>query len=146
MIDGITSTTATAANAGASATGTAATGDSAFSGLDKDAFLKLLVAQLRYQNPLSPVDGQQYLAQAAQFATVERLDNLGKAQSEAVAFQQVLLATNMVGKQVSGTPADGSDPVKGVVTAVQFKGATPSVVVDGHELPLGSIDEVSTTT
>src|SRR5436190_19111645 len=99
------------------ATGTQTKGasESAFSGLDKDAFLQLLVAQLRYQNPMAPKDGQEYLAQAAQFATVERLDNISKAQTEAVAFQQVLLSTSMVGKQVTGTPAENEPRVAGRV-------------------------------
>src|SRR5436190_20862151 len=99
------------------ATGTQTKGasESAFSGLDKDAFLQLLVAQLRYQNPLSPKDGQEYLAQAAQFATVERLDNVSKSQNEAIAYQQLLLSTAMVGKTVSGLPQGSTEAVTGHV-------------------------------
>jgi hypothetical protein len=44
--------------------------------LDQDAFLKLMVAQLRYQNPMSPADPQAFLAQTAQFTTVEKLTQL----------------------------------------------------------------------
>ena len=97
MIDAITqaSQTATATKSdSASATGQGL-------GLDKDAFLKLLVAQMRYQNPMNPSDGQQYLAQAAQFATVERLQDIAKSQSEAIAYQQILLSSNMVGRQIT---------------------------------------------
>jgi flagellar basal-body rod modification protein FlgD len=50
--------------------------------LDKDAFLKLLVAQIKNQDPLKPSDGAQFLAQLAQFSQLEQLmeikDQLGK--------------------------------------------------------------------
>jgi flagellar basal-body rod modification protein FlgD len=118
----------------------------AFTGLDKDAFLKLLVAQLRYQNPMSPADGKEYLAQAAQFATVEKLDNIDKAQHEVVAYQQILLSQSMVGRTVTGTPRDGQDPVTGVVESVRFKFGAPLLVIDGREVPVGSVEEVKPPT
>jgi flagellar basal-body rod modification protein FlgD len=115
----------------------------AFSGLDKDAFLQLLVAQLRYQNPLSPKDGQEYLAQAAQFATVEKLDNIEKAQSEATAYQQLLLSTSFVGKTISGLPNGETEAVTGRVSSVIFDGGVPNLVVDGHVIPVGSVEHLS---
>ena len=117
--------------------------ESAFSSLDKDAFLQLLVAQLKYQNPLSPKDGQEYLAQAAQFATVERLENLSKGQSEAVAYQQLLLSTSMVGKQVSGIPAGETEAITGHVTSVVFDGGVPNLVVAGQKLPIGAVNYIT---
>src|SRR3982751_915950 len=98
MISDITSAAGTAATASQAAQG------NAFAGLDKNAFLQLLVAQLRYQNPLSPKAGQEYLAQAAQFATVEKLGNIEHAQNEAVAYQQLLLANSFVGHNATGLP------------------------------------------
>lgn len=44
--------------------------------LDKDAFLKLLVTQMQYQDPLEPTSNTEYMAQLAQFSTVEQLENL----------------------------------------------------------------------
>ena len=41
--------------------------------VSKDTFLKLLVAQIKNQNPLSPADGAQFLAQLAQFSSLEQL-------------------------------------------------------------------------
>ena len=46
------------------------------SSLDKDAFLKLLVTQMQYQDPLEPTSNTEYMAQLAQFSTVEELQNL----------------------------------------------------------------------
>jgi flagellar basal-body rod modification protein FlgD len=127
----------------AASTQSQATQGSAFSGLDKNAFLQLLVAQLRYQNPLSPKDGQEYLAQAAQFATVEKLDNIEKAQSEAIAYQQLLLSTSFVGKTISGLPQGSTEAVTGRVTSVIFDGGVPNLVVDGHTIPVGSVEHLS---
>ena len=138
MIDAITqaSQTATATKSdSASATGQGL-------GLDKDAFLKLLVAQMRYQNPMNPSDGQQYLAQAAQFATVERLQDIAKSQSEAIAYQQILLSSSLVGRQITAT--ENGDKVTGVVSGVKFDaGANPVLLVGDKQIPVGTVEEVT---
>ena len=46
------------------------------SSLDKDAFLQLLVTQMQYQDPLEPTSNTEYMAQLAQFSSVEELQNL----------------------------------------------------------------------
>jgi len=131
----------------ASQTATATKSDSASAtgqglGLDKDAFLKLLVAQMRYQNPMNPSDGQQYLAQAAQFATVERLQDIAKSQSEAIAYQQILLSSNMVGRQITAT--QNGDKITGVVSGVKFDtGANPVLIVGDKQIPVGTVEEVT---
>ncbi|SHI80317.1 flagellar basal-body rod modification protein FlgD [Geosporobacter subterraneus DSM 17957] len=50
--------------------------------LDKDAFLKLLVTQLRHQDPLNPVEDKEFIAQMAQFSTLEQVQNLNKTMTE----------------------------------------------------------------
>jgi flagellar basal-body rod modification protein FlgD len=114
----------------------------ALQGLDKDAFLKLLVAQLRYQNPMSPMDGQEYLAQAAQFAAVERLEGLAQAQSEMVAYQKVLISSTLVGKHVKGVGELG-DAVEGTVRSVSFAGGAAVLDVDGSKVALDAVTEVT---
>ncbi len=49
--------------------------------LDKDAFLKLMTTQLKYQNPLEPMDNKEMIAQMAQFSSVEQLNNMATAMS-----------------------------------------------------------------
>ncbi len=51
--------------------------------LDKDAFLKLMLTQLQHQNPLDPMDNTEYIAQMAQFSSVEQLANIAKQTEDA---------------------------------------------------------------
>ena len=115
-----------AASAG-SATASTSSSSSTSTGLDKDAFLKLLVAQLKYQNPMSPTDPSAFMAQSAQFAMVERLDEISTAQSEASTWQKVIAGQSLIGQQVTGSSL-GSD-VSGLVTGL-------SVTTDGAVLEL----------
>ena len=117
-------------------------GTAAMEGLDKDAFLKLLVAQLRYQTPMSPLDGQEYLAQAAQFAAVERLEGLAQAQAEAIGYQKVMISSNLVGKQVTGKNELGM-AVEGVVESVTFNAGMPMLHVNGEKMALDAVEEVT---
>ena len=112
--------------------------------LNQDMFLKLLVAQLKYQDPMEPAKGAEFLAQTAQFTSVERLDELGKLTAELLASQLLVGATSMVGRTVSYTDAGGAT-AKGVVTAALVSGLTPVLRVNGTDVPLSSVTEVSTT-
>lgn len=64
--------------------------------LDKYAFLKLLVYQLRYQNPLEPLGDQELATQLAQFSTLEGIQNLNKSMVALLLVQ----AGNLIGKTV----------------------------------------------
>lgn len=114
----------------------------ALDGLDKDTFLKLMVAQLRYQDPMNPMDGQEYLAQLATFAQVERLESVASAQAESIAYQRVLLSSSLVGKTVSGVSPLTGEPVTGTVDSVRFTGGSAVLSVGGHELPVDQVEEV----
>lgn len=52
--------------------------------MDKDAFLKLMIAQLQNQNPLEPMDGTEYAAQLAQFSSLEQLTNLNETMNTSI--------------------------------------------------------------
>ena len=117
-------------------TGTPATGRTPGNDqLDKDAFLKLLVAQLRYQDPTSPLDSAQFMAQTAQFTAVEKLTDLAASQATLLNAQAFLQATATVGRTVTWTGADGI-PQSGVVSAAQFTSSGPELVVDGSSTPV----------
>jgi flagellar basal-body rod modification protein FlgD len=109
--------------------------------LDKDTFLRLLVAQLKYQDPDKPADGTQFVSETAQFTTVEKLTDLASVQQSLLTAQLRLGAAQMVGKEISYLGADGK-PATGVVRAATVNGATPSVKVADTDVPLSSVQEV----
>jgi flagellar basal-body rod modification protein FlgD len=96
----------TGASGAAAATGMAAA-TKPTNELDKDAFLKLLVAQLKYQNPLSPTDPESLMSQTAQYSTVEQLQQLTKLMSDSARSQSLTAAAAMVGHDVVAKDADG---------------------------------------
>src|SRR5689334_1901126 len=77
-------------------------------GLGEDTFLKLLVAQLQYQNPMSPTDGTQFMSQLAQFAQVEKLNDISSSQTDATSWQRAVLGEGLIGKTVTGTDTSGN--------------------------------------
>jgi flagellar basal-body rod modification protein FlgD len=125
------------------ASSTPSTTGSASDALDKDAFMKLLVAQLKYQNPMQPADGQQYMSQMAVFAQVEKLQQLVTAQQEQSAWQQRVAAEGLVGRTVSALD-DTDATVTGVVTSVVHDpDGTHLVLADGTEVDPGSVTRVA---
>lgn len=88
---------------------------------DRDTFLKLLVAQLKYQNPMSPKDGTEFLTQTAQFTQLETLQKIEKQITAQSAASEVLEASSMVGRQAqialppgqAGRPAASTNLIAG---------------------------------
>ena len=111
--------------------------------LGKDAFLKLLVAQLRYQDPSNPTDSSQFMAQTAQFTQVEKLEEIAAANAQMLAAQSMLAVSGLVGRTVTYTGADGA-PATGVVTSAAFGSGGPLLRVGtaGTEVPVGSVTEI----
>ena len=110
----------------------------------KDTFLKLLVAQLRYQDPTNPTDGAEFLAQTAQFSVVEKLEELAKTNSELLAAERLSTATSMIGRSVTYTNTEGKEAT-GVVTATRTGPMGPVLQVGNDEIPLGSVTGVKAT-
>ena len=115
--------------------------------LDKDAFLKLLVAQLKYQDPSSPTDSSQFMAQTAQFTQVEKLDEIAAAVTQSLTAQTVFGANSLVGRTVTWQDAKGND-LSGQVVAATFTTSGPMLTVgtDGTQISMGDVTTVRATT
>lgn len=121
---------------------TSATTSTASKELDKDTFLQLLVAQLSNQDPSSPMDTSDMMAQTTQLSMMESLSELQSSSREQFALQMRMAAADLVGQQVTWTDADGTTQ-SGVVSAVDYSGSVPVLTVGEDEIPLDSVAGVS---
>lgn len=135
-------------NAGTTTTTATTTADRADQ-MGKDTFLKLLVAQMRYQDPSNPTSSSEFMAQTATFSQVEKLDQLATQNAALLTIQRALSAGALVGHSVSYTDAEGTTKT-GTVTAVRIGSNTadgePEAMVGGVAVPMGRLTEVSVPT
>lgn len=98
------------------------------SGMDKDAFLQLLVAQMKYQDPLEPTSNTEYISQYAQFSQVEALNNMSTT-------MELSRYSSFVGKEViiESTDTGGkTSEVRGFVDFVTFEEGKAYFSIDGN--------------
>jgi flagellar basal-body rod modification protein FlgD len=106
-----------------------------------DTFLKLLVAQLQYQDPMNPQDGTQFLTQTAQFTEVEKLNDIDTQVTSALNANQLIAASTMIGHQVMYKDANGNDQT-GVVSSVKVTSSGPQLNIGTNAVPFSMIEEV----
>jgi flagellar basal-body rod modification protein FlgD len=102
----------------------------------KDAFMKLLVEQMRHQSPTDPSDGQQWINQMTQFSMLEQMQQQSAGQVKAN-------ANGYLGKTVSWLDAKGQSG-QGTVEKVDFTGTEPTLTVAGHAgVTVGQVTDVA---
>ncbi|GAB4452952.1 MAG: flagellar hook assembly protein FlgD [Anaerolineae bacterium] len=109
--------------------------------LGEDAFMKLLLAQMRNQDPLKPMEDKDFIAQLAQFNSLNQLTQMSKTLDELVKSQSLSQGSALIGKTVSGLSSDGS-VITGVVSALQMSGGSVTLEVDGKQIPLNNVHSV----
>ena len=114
-------------------------GGVASSAVNKDEFLKLFVAQLKNQSPLDPLKGHEFIAQLAQFSSVEQLTNLNTSFAEEFKFQQLLAGGDLVGKYATYVDTFEGGIGGGIIQGSKITGDTTSVVIDGKEIPISDL-------
>ena len=106
--------------------------------MDQDAFLQLLMIQLKNQDPTNPMDSTEFLAQQAQFTQISELQKLNSNLTSSMLISQ---ASSMIGREV--VLEDKSKPegyVSGVVECASFDSAGGiNLVINGNEYPLDSL-------
>ncbi|HUW78793.1 MAG TPA: flagellar hook capping FlgD N-terminal domain-containing protein [Candidatus Nanopelagicaceae bacterium] len=105
-------------------------------------FLKLLVAELKNQDPMNPASGTEFLAQTAQFTSVEKLTQMAQQYSSLIASQQATEATGLIGRTVGYTDANGS-PAQGIVSGISLVASGPVLKVGTIDVPLTSVSSVT---
>jgi flagellar basal-body rod modification protein FlgD len=97
-----------------------------------------MVTQLRNQDPMNPTDSSQFLAQTAQFTSLEKLTSMADQTSQALSAQLAFGASGLVGKSVDFTDATGAQ-TSGKVDSVRFTSTGPILSIGGADVSLSSV-------
>ncbi|HMK61491.1 MAG TPA: flagellar hook capping FlgD N-terminal domain-containing protein [Dissulfurispiraceae bacterium] len=110
-------------------------------GLGESDFLNLLITQLKNQDPLDPMKDTEFIAQLANFSSLQQMTSVNTNISSLLQQQNMSNATSMLGKQVST-----SDGKSGIVSQVSMDNSTVSVYVGTNKYSLSDITAVSNAT
>lgn len=111
--------------------------------MDGQMFMQLLVAQLRAQDPSSPMDTNAMMTQTAQLASMEQLTTMSNLSQESFSLQMRVAASALIGKEVGYVDSDGTVK-KGIASAVSFADAVPTVTIGDKSIRLDAISGVTT--
>ncbi len=106
--------------------------------LDKDAFMKLLITQMKYQNPLEPTDPAAFMSTMTQMTTVEKLTQIADSATQQVDGQRSLSAASLIARQIEWKATDGSTKA-GTVTGTKFTVDGPILIVGTEEVPFNTV-------
>lgn len=104
----------------------------------KEMFLQLMVAQLRYQDPMNPADSSEFLSQNAQFTALEKMQQVADQTAMVLGATMAFGASSLVGRDVTYTLSDGTQGT-GPVRGVSFGATGPVLDVAGVDVPLASV-------
>jgi flagellar basal-body rod modification protein FlgD len=113
-------------------------------GVSQEDFFKILVTQLSFQDPLKPIDNQAFIAQIAQFTTLEQTRELNDRIDTLLNIQSTSQSIGLIGKTVE--VASSSGPVVGTVTTLSFQSGQPFITVQtqgGQFLTGITLDQVT---
>jgi flagellar basal-body rod modification protein FlgD len=116
-------------------------GAKANAALDKNDFLKILITQLSHQDPTQPMDDKEFVAQMAQFSSLEQMTNMSEGLTKVA---DLLARTQAIGMLGSAVDIDtGSDTISGIVDAVTG-GQFPQLLVNGQYYDSAQVLKVKT--
>lgn len=107
--------------------------------LDKEAFLQLLVAQMKYQDPMEPTDNTEYISQLANFSSLEQMQNMNDSLANMSLASDLQRASNLVGNYASVNV--NGQYITGKVDSVEYKDGTAYLLINEKQYPLSSLAE-----
>lgn len=111
--------------------------------LGKDAFLRLLIAQLQNQDPLEPLKDHEFLGQMAQFSALEQMQNLNQSFEALAALNIASQASIFLGRQVVAVDSQSGETIAGIVTSVRVGGGEAILLVNDQEIPISAVQQIS---
>ena len=140
-----TGTTSTTSSAGILAANLLGDSDTTQSTKDQQQmFLQLLVAQLKYQDPMNPTDNSQLIQQEAQMTSLQAMQNLAKQNTQLLSSTMAFGAASMIGKTVTYDNGDGTSTT-GTVSSVAFGTKGPVLAINGAAVLLTNVLSVNGT-
>lgn len=100
---------------------------SAANSLKLDDLLQLLLTELTHQDPFKPVDNKDFMAQIAQFASLDASQQLNQNMGQLLALQALNQSVGLIGRSVTADTANG--PVRGKVTAITLTDGAPRLTL-----------------
>jgi len=110
--------------------------------LDKNDFLKILITQLSHQDPTQPMDDKSFIAQMAQFSSLEQMTNMSEGLAKVANLVAKSQAVSLLGNAVDVT--SGGETVSGIVDAVTG-GDFPQILVNGQYYDYSQVRKVKTS-
>lgn len=110
--------------------------------LGKDSFLKLLVTQLSHQDPTKPMEDKEFVAQMAQFSSLEQITNLNNGVKDLIHGTEANRAFRLLGKKVDALNPITKQPVSGEVASVFLDKGEVRLRVSGQEISINDIGAV----
>lgn len=101
---------------------------SATGNLQLNDLLQVLLTQLTHQDPFKPIDNQDFMAQIAQFASLDATQQLNQNVSQLLTLQAIGQSVGLIGKTVTATIGDGT-PVTGKVIALTLANGVPRLTI-----------------
>ena len=133
------STASSTSTTGANSKASAALGAAA--GMGKDDFMQLLIAQLKNQDPMKPMEDKEFITQLAQFSSLEAMEKMTQQMEDLTGSQMLVQAATLIGKQVTAKLETG-EVVTGTISQVKMISGQPTAVVNGKEIDTSLITTI----
>ena len=118
--------------------------------MGKEAFMELLVQQLKNQDPMSPMDNDKFIAQLTQLSELEGIQNLNEnmvglamLQQGNALMSQLTQSSALIGKDVTYFSPETGEEQTGSVDSVKIEEGVAVLNIDGFDVPLGSVMEIT---
>lgn len=102
-------------------------------GLGKDDFMTLLIAQLKNQDPMKPMEDKEFITQLAQFSALEATEKMNAQLDELLGSQSLVQAATLIGKQATAKLTSG-ETVTGTISEVRMLSGKPTAILNGQEV------------
>lgn len=110
--------------------------------MSKDSFLKLLVTELRHQDPTRPMEDKEFVAQMAQFSSLEQITNLNKEIHSLIRSSESTQAFNMLGKVVDAIDPVTNTRISGPVSSVFYADEQIKLKIGANEISINAVHAV----